>query len=97
VAPVRPDPNHIEPPRLTATERALVAWVAQAQVGEPLPEPWRWARNPMESVIRTLVEIGVMQPPAAGTQSGAVADEAAVAARRWLAEHSDDDQQSTAR
>lgn len=84
------DTSDVEPPRLTATERSLVEWVAQASTGQPLPEPWRWARNPMESVIRTLVEAGVMEPFPAGTEWASVADDAAAASRRWLAEHPGD-------
>jgi hypothetical protein len=74
-------------PRLTPTERGLVEWVAQASVGEAVPEPWRWSRNPMESVIRTLVELGVMAPPPAGSDWSAVTDEATASARLWLDEH----------
>jgi hypothetical protein len=87
------EPTHTsdgEPSRLTATERSLVEWVAQASAGQPLPEPWRWARNPMESVIRTLVELGVMAPFPTGTDWASVADDAAAASRRWLAEHAGD-------
>jgi hypothetical protein len=87
----RTDASGAEAPGLTATEWSLVRWVAQASVGEPLPEPWRWARSPMESVIRTLVEIGVMDPPPANVEWGAVAGEAAAAARRWRAEHAGDE------
>jgi hypothetical protein len=72
---------------LKPTELALVQWVAQASVGDQLPEPWRWARNPMESVIRMLVDLEVMAYPPPGTEWAAVAQEAAAAARRWLDDH----------
>jgi hypothetical protein len=69
------------------SDRLLVEWVAHAKVGDPFPEPWSHASNPRESVIRTLVQLGVIAPPAAGASMAAVAHEASEAARRWLEQH----------
>ena len=65
----------------------LVEWVAQASVGDEFPEPYRWARTPLQSVILTLADLGVMTCPAPGTPWAAIADEASTAARAWLAEN----------
>ena len=76
-----------EPPRLGLRERLLIEWVAQASVGDPFPEPWRHARDPPESIIRTLVELGVMARPAPDTRPDEIARGARDAARAWLEEH----------
>lgn len=67
--------------------RLLVEWVAQASVGDPLPEPWSYASDPLESMIRTLQELGVIDRPEPGTALADVARGATVAARTWLDEH----------
>ncbi len=77
------EPNK-PPRRLLLSERRLVEWVARAKVGEPLPEPHCWALRPMESVVRTLVDLRVMPPPAPGAD---IAQQASAAAQRWLDEH----------
>lgn len=69
---------------LRLRERLLVEWVAQASVGDELPEPWKQASNPLVSMIRTLVELGVMDPPAPGTARADIARDAGAAARAWL-------------
>ena len=82
--PVRPLD---EPPRVALRERLLVEWVATAKVGDPFPEPWSNAMNPRESIIRTLVMLGVISLPAPDANMAAVAHEASVAARAWLEQH----------
>jgi len=73
--------------RVTATERRLVEWVAQAKVGDPLPHPWTQAYSPLQSMIRTLVDLGVITHPGRDADLAAVASSASGAARAWLAEH----------
>jgi len=73
--------------RVSANERRLVEWVAQAKVGDSLPAPWSTARNPLESVIRTLADLGVIGRPAPDADRAAIARHASVAARAWLDEH----------
>jgi hypothetical protein len=74
-------------PRVRLAERRLVEWVAQAKVGDPFPEPWANASDPRESVIRTLVQLGVIDRPAPDADVASVAREASAAARAWLDEH----------
>jgi len=68
-------------------DRALVEWVAAAAPGDRFPEPWRWARSPNQSVILTLVDLGVIASPAPGTELSEVVRDASVAARAWLEAH----------
>ena len=75
------------PPRVRLGERLLVEWVANAKVGDPFPEPWSNARSPRESIIRTLVQLGVIAPPAPDASMASIAQEASVAARAWLERH----------
>ena len=75
------------PPRIALRDRLLVEWVAHARVGDPFPEPWSNAMNPRESIMRTLVMLGVIPPPAPGADMAQVAREASEAARRWLEQH----------
>jgi len=75
------------PDDVSLGDRMLVEWVAQASVGDEFPDPFRWARNPLQSVILTLADLGVMKRPAPGTPWAAIAEEASMAARAWLAEH----------
>jgi len=74
-------------PPVRLSDRLLVEWVAQAKVGDPFPEPYSYARNPLESIIRNLVIIGVIKPPAPDASLADVAQEASAAARAWLDEH----------
>src|SRR4051812_30552780 len=53
--------DHIPP--VTPRDRMLVEWVAQAKVGDALPAPWSYARRPLESVVRTLAMLGVVERP----------------------------------
>jgi hypothetical protein len=76
-----------EPPRVLLGERLLVEWVANAKVGDPFPEPWSNAANPRESIIRTLVALGVITPPAPDASMASIARDASVAARAWLERH----------
>lgn len=69
---------------MSLADRYLVEWVANAKVGDPFPEPWRWASDPIESIIRTLVGLGVIEKPAPDTDPAAVARDAGAAARAWL-------------
>jgi hypothetical protein len=75
------------PPRVALRERLLVEWVANANVGDPFPEPWSNAMNPRESIIRTLVMLRVIPLPAPDASMAQVAQEASVAARAWLEQH----------
>jgi hypothetical protein len=65
----------------------LVQWVADASPGDRVPEPWRWARSPTQSVILTLVDLGVIAIPKPGTDLKVVVSEASTAARTWLEAH----------
>jgi hypothetical protein len=84
----RPQPQPVRPldapRRVPLRERLLVEWVANAKVGDPFPPPWSDALNPRESIIRTLVTLGVITLPAPDADMAAVAQEASVAARAWL-------------
>ncbi len=79
----------MHPGEISFVERRLIEWVAQASVGDAFPEPFSYARSPLESVILTLVGRGVMKKPAPGTDWAAVAGEASAAARAWLQENPD--------
>jgi hypothetical protein len=72
------------PPRVLLSERLLVEWVANAKVGDPFPEPWSNAQNPGESILRTLVQLGVIERPGPEASPATIAKEASVAARAWL-------------
>ena len=72
------------PGRVPLRERLLVEWVAQAAVGDPFPEPWSNAYDPLRSIIRTLVVLGVIELPPPDAKPADVAREAGVAARAWL-------------
>lgn len=82
--PVRPLD---QPPPVALRERLLVEWVAGAKVGDPFPEPWSNAMNPRESIIRTLVMLGVIALPAPDAGFARVAQDAGAAARAWLERH----------
>jgi hypothetical protein len=83
-APVRPMDDA---PSVRLSERLLVEWVASAKVGDAFPEPWSNAQNPRESILRTLVQLGVIERPAPDTSLASIATEASVAARAWLERH----------
>ena len=72
------------PPRVGLRERLLVEWVAQARPGDPFPDPWAQASRPTESIVRTLVELGVIEPPPRGANPAEVAAAASAAAQDWL-------------
>lgn len=76
-----------EPLRLSIRDRALVEWVAHASVGDPIPEPWSYASQPLVSIIRTLQLHGVIDKPAPDAPLAQVAREASASARAWLDEH----------
>jgi hypothetical protein len=65
----------------------LVQWVADASPGDRIPEPWRWARSPTQSIILTLVDLGVIAAPKLGTDLKMVVGDASTAARTWLEAH----------
>ena len=69
---------------MSLSDRYLVEWVAQAKVGDAFPEPWKWASDPIESIIRTLVGLGVIEKPSPDIDLATVARDAAVAATAWL-------------
>ena len=69
---------------ISLSDRHLVEWVAQAKIGDQFPEPWRWASDPIESIVRTLVGLGVIEKPAPDANLADVATEAGAAARAWL-------------
>jgi hypothetical protein len=72
---------------ISLSDRHLVEWVAQAKIGDQFPEPWRWASDPIESIIRTLVILEVIEKPAPDMDLAVVAQQAGVAARTWLEAH----------
>ncbi|MDP2711803.1 MAG: hypothetical protein Q8O56_11345 [Solirubrobacteraceae bacterium] len=75
------------PDRVRLSDWLLVDWVATAKRGAPFPEPWSYAHSPLQSMIRQLVELGVMQPPAPGTDVATIARDATAAAQVWLEQH----------
>jgi len=77
--------DHVPP--VTPRDRMLVEWVAQAKVGDALPAPWSYASRPLESVVRSLAIIGVIDPPAPDADWAAIARAASPAAQRWLEQH----------
>lgn len=77
--------DHVAP--VTPRDRMLVEWVAQAKVGDPLPEPWSYARSPLESVVRTLAMLGVIERPGPDASWAAIARDASAAAQAWLERH----------
>ena len=78
------DPSWRVKREVSLADRYLVEWVAQAKIGDQFPEPWRWASNPIESIIRTLVGLGVIEKPAPDMDLAAVAQQASESARVWL-------------
>jgi len=77
--------DHVPP--VTPRDRMLVEWVAQANVGDPLPEPWSYASRPLESVVRTLAMLGVVGRPDPDATWASIARDASGAAKLWLEQH----------
>jgi hypothetical protein len=75
------------PDDIRLSDRLLVEWVARASPGDPFPEPWSHAHSPLQSMVRQLVELGVLRPPAPGTPVATIAREATAAAKVWLEQH----------
>lgn len=65
----------------------LIEWVAGAKLGDAFPEPWCQAHDPLQTMLRRLAALGVMEAPAPGNDDGTVARDASVAASRWLEQH----------
>jgi hypothetical protein len=65
-------------------DRALVEWVANASVGDRIPPPWSYASRPLESMVRTLAVLGVIERAPQGSDWAAIARGAGPAARAWL-------------
>ena len=72
------------PATISVRDRLLVEWVAQAKVGDALPPPWSDSRSPLQSVVRTLIMLGVIDTPAPDASLASIARDASAAARVWL-------------
>lgn len=77
-------PRHMPAPRVSSNERRLVEWVAQASVGDAIPAPWSSASRPLESIVRTLAQLGVLDRSPQGSDWAAIARGAGPKAREWL-------------
>jgi hypothetical protein len=75
------------PDKLRHGDWLLVRWVAEAKPGDPFPEPWRHAHSPLQAMIAQLVELDVIERPAADAEVPTIAREATAAAQRWLETH----------
>lgn len=75
------------PDRVRLSDWLLVEWVATAKPGDPFPEPWSHAHSPLRSMLHQLAELGVMRPPAPGTDVATIARDATAAAKLWLEQH----------
>jgi len=83
-----PDGSSTEgPATISVRDRLLVEWVAQAKVGDPLPPPWSDSRTPLQSVVRTLIMLGVIDTPDRDASLASIARDASAAARVWLQDH----------
>lgn len=69
---------------VSPAHRRLIEWVARASVGDPFPEPWSFSANPITAIVRTLIELDVIERPRAGTDLAQIARDAAVSAQAWL-------------
>jgi hypothetical protein len=78
------DPSWRVQRKVSLRDRYLVEWVADAKIGDKFPEPWAWASDPIESIIRSLVELGVIEKPAPDVDLAVVAQQASASARTWL-------------
>ncbi len=81
---MRVDPMAV---RVTPRDRLLIEWVAGAKVGDPLPEPWSYARSPLESVIRNLAILGVIERAGPDDTWASMAPKATTCAQAWLDAH----------
>jgi len=72
---------------VSAKDRHLVEWVAAAKVGDAIPAPWSYARSPLESMVRTLAGLGVIESAPQDSNWAALARTAGPAARAWLEQH----------
>lgn len=79
------------PDQLRHGDWRLVEWVAAAKPGDPFPAPWCNAHSPMQAMIGQLVDLGVIERPAPGTDVATIASEASAAAKRWLGAHPEPD------
>jgi len=77
--------DHVPP--VSPRDRMLVEWVAQAKVGDALPPPWSYSRSPLESVVRTLAMLGVIERPEPDASWAAIARDASAAAQVWLEQY----------
>lgn len=62
-------------------------WVATAQPGDPFPDPWCHAHDPLRTMIGQLVDIGVIELPPRDADVPSIAREASAAAKVWLERH----------
>lgn len=70
--------------RVSAKDRQLVEWVANAAVGDTIPAPWCYASRPLESIVRTLATLNVIERAPQGSDWAALARTAGPHARAWL-------------
>jgi hypothetical protein len=75
------------PDRARRGEWLLVQWVATARPGDPFPEPWCHAHDPLRTMIGQLVDIGVIALPPPDADIPTIAREASAAAKAWLEQH----------
>jgi hypothetical protein len=75
------------PDGIRLSDRLLIEWVANASPGDAFPEPWSNAHSPLQSMIRHLVELGVLPPPARDAPVATIARDATAAAKVWLEHH----------
>jgi hypothetical protein len=76
--------RHTAAAKVSAKDRALVEWVAGASVGDTIPQPWCYASRPLESIVRTLATLGVIERAPQGSDWAAIARTAGPHARAWL-------------
>ena len=81
-APGEPSIQIRENRQVAPSERKLVEWVANQS--DEMPEPWCYAMKPEESVLRTLVSVGVIRVPPPGADLAALVGECSEAAKAWL-------------
>jgi len=72
---------------ISGKDRELVEWVASAKVGDTIPPPWSYASRPLESMVRTLATLGVVERAPQGSNWAKIAAGAGPAARAWLQEN----------
>jgi hypothetical protein len=69
---------------MSQKDRFLVEWVANAKVGAQIPAPWCYANHPLESIVRTLAGLRIIDPAPEGSDWAAIARSAGPKAREWL-------------